>query len=541
MVAKTITVINLQSKKNKNCRFEFWSRMKIGEVWIEKYHYKDNMGNLKKVSLKAGWFILLLFLIAIPLNAQDAPDPYAETANTGIKKEIDPIIIKGDEINVLSGGLAEKGSNLKTTDLNFMFQWIESETPGPYIIKWNLESSKVESYEVIARIFGEDAKGILSCNGQSHEFSFNEKDWSEINLGTIKLRKGLNMLQLEIESDKMFKLSALELIEPTNGREIDQEALKLRQKADWFKDAGYGLMFQWTNRATPEKGDTIKAWEDKVNDFDVEEFVNMVEESGAAYVIWSMTWGQQYISAPIVSLDKVLKGRTTKRDLLGEMANRLYAKGIKLIFYYHYGYDCYHSIDSTWMEASGGYEADKTELYGNIRNIVAEVGNRYGKKLNGWFFDGAQRYYDTHFDGSFGGISTANFREISRAAKTNNPQRINAYNSWILPMVTEYQDYYAGEGLKQFTGLEDGVFPEGNYKGLQAHTCFTLEKRWGHIDKDTTIASPGHSLEELIGRIKHAQKNRYPLSINLEMYEDGSVSPESMELLRKVRQGIRGK
>lgn len=422
-----------------------------------------------------------------------------------------------------------------------MFQWVESMAAEPYIITWNLESSEVESYEVIARVLGEDAKGILSCNGQKHEFTFNKKEWSGINLGTIKLKKGLNSLRLDVKSGKKFKLSALELINPSYGIKIKEDSQKLRQKADWFKDAGYGLMFQWTNRATPEKGDTVKAWEDKVNDFDVERFVNTVEEFGATYVIWSMTWGQQYISAPIKSLDRVIKGRTTKRDLLGEMADQLNEKGIKLIFYYHYGYDCYHSKDSTWLQTAGGYKADKTELYRNIKNILAEVGNRYGEKLNGWFFDGAQRYYDTHFDGRSGGISTVNFREISQAAKTGNSQRIVAYNSWILPKVTEYQDYYAGEGLKQFTGLEEGVFPEGNYKGLQAHTCFPLEKRWGHIDRDTTIASPRYSFEDLINRIKYAQKNRYPLSINLEMYEDGSVSPESLQLLGKIRQVIRGK
>ncbi|MCK0133356.1 alpha-L-fucosidase [Arenibacter sp. S6351L] len=499
------------------------------------------MGNLKKDRLKLGWFMLLLFLITIPVNAQDAPDPYAETGSNSTKKAIEPIVISNKEINVLSGGLAETGSNFKTTVLNYMFQWIESEAPGPYNMKWQLESTIVGNYEVVARILGANIQGTLSCNGKSQQFNSNEKDWSQITLGTISLKKGINTLELEINTAEKFKLSALELTALSFAVKTDEEALKLRQKADWFKDAGYGLMFQWTNRATPEKGDTIKAWEDKVNDFDIEEFVNMVEESGAAYVIWSMTWGQQYISAPIASLDKVLKGRTTKRDLLGEMADRLYAKGIKLIFYYHYGYDCYHSIDATWMEASGGYKADKTELYGNLKNIVAEVGNRYGKKLDGWFFDGAQRYYDTHFDGSFGGISTANFKEIGKAAKTNNEQRIISYNSWILPMVTEYQDYYAGEGLKQFTGLKDGVFPEGNYKGLQAHTCFTLEKRWGHIDKNTTIASPKHTLDDLIGRIEHAQKNRYPLSINLEMYEDGSVSPESRALLQEVRKGIRGR
>ena len=497
-----------------------------------------SMGNFIKCLSKCCWFIVWLSVITLQSQGQDSPDPYAETGHNGVQNVVEPIVVNSKEVNVLSGGLAEKSTNLKTTVLNFMFQWIESEAPGPYIMKWSVQSSKVESFEVVARIFGQDVKGILTSNGKSHDFASNKKEWSELKLGTIALKKGVNNLQLKIESNQKFKLSALKLIEPTYGAQIDEEALRLRQKADWFKDAGYGLMFQWTNRATPEKGDAVKPWEEKVNDFDVEKFVDLVEKSGAAYVIWSITWGQQYLSAPIQSLDKIIKGRTTKRDLLGEMADRLYEKGIKLIFYYHYGYDCYHSKDSTWLKAAGGYKADKTELYRNINTILTEVGNRYGKKLNGWFFDGAQRYYDTHFDGTVGGIASANFKEISQVAKTGNPRRLITYNSWILPRVTEYQDYYAGEGLKQFTVLKDGVFPEGNFKGLQAHTCFPLEKRWGHIDKNTKIGAPKYSFEELAGRIRHARENRYPLSINLEMYEDGSVSPASLKLLRKVRQMI---
>jgi len=37
--------------------------------------------------------------------------------------------------------------------------------------------------------------------------------------------------------------------------------------------------------------------------FDVEEFVNLVEESGAEYVIWSMTWGPTAYFRTIASLD----------------------------------------------------------------------------------------------------------------------------------------------------------------------------------------------------------------------------------------------
>jgi len=39
--------------------------------------------------------------------------------------------------------------------------------------------------------------------------------------------------------------------------------------------------------------------------------------------------------------------------------------------------------------------------------------------------------------------------------------------------------------------------------------------------------------------VKKAQQNKYPLSINLEMYEDGSVSPVSFELLKALKTIIR--
>ena len=496
--------------------------------------------NKKRIAVLSRAIIILLVATA-QVHAQGGIDPYAETGSDSVKKESKQIQINPKEINVISASSARVSPNLNPIILNFMFLWLESIAPDIYNIEWKVKSTKAGSYEVTAMILGQHANIELTCNGQILEALNTEQDWSMLTLGKIKLKKGINTIQMLIKADDKFKLSAIELTQPKVQKNNLDDALKVRQNPDWFRDAGYGLMFQWTNRATPKKGDSIKNWEDKVNDFNVERFADMVEQSGAAYVIWSITWGQQYISAPIKSLDKIIQGRTTKRDLLGEMADLLDKKGIKLIFYYHYGYDCYHSKDSAWMQAAGGYKADKTELYQNIKDIISEVGNRYKDKLGGWFFDGAHRYYDCHFDGSTEGILSAPFKEISLAARKGNSQRILAYNSWILPRLTEYQDYFSGENLRQFDGLEEGAFSAGIYKGLMAHTCFTLEKRWGHIDWNTIIPRPKYSVEQLTKRIKHAQENRYPLSINLEMYEDGSVSPESLELLKKLRGIIRGK
>ncbi|WP_170126353.1 alpha-L-fucosidase [Arenibacter echinorum] len=468
-------------------------------------------------------------------NAQNKIDPYAETGDHLTGEGTITVEINPNQINVLSARYASISPNLKPIVKNHMFLWVESITPELHYLEWKVKSPKAGVYEVSTLVFAEEASIELSCNGQKEEVVNKALEWSRLSIGKVMLKKGVNTVQMIVRKTQGFKLSSIELTQPEVQKSIQDYTLKNRQNPDWFRDAGYGLMFQWTNRATPEKGDTIKNWEDKVNDFDVERFANMVEQTGASYVLWSITWGQQYISAPIKSLDKLIKGRTTKRDLLGEMADVLDKKGIKLIFYYHYGYDCYHSVDSDWMEASGGYKADKTELYYNITNILSEIGKRYKRKLHGWWFDGAQRYYDCHFDGTTGGILSAPFKKISQAAKSGNSERIIAYNSWILPRLTEYQDYFAGEGLAQFEELKEGVFQEGLQKGLMAHTCFPLEKRWGHIDKNSKIVSPNYSAEILISQIKYAQEHRYPLSINLEMYEDGSVSPESLELLKTIQ------
>ena len=72
-----------------------------------------------------------------------------------------------------------------------------------------------------------------------------------------------------------------------------------------------------------------------------------------------------------------------------------------------------------------------------------------------------------------------------------------------------------------------------------AFGCFTLESKWGRTDKNQPIAPPRYSAADLAQKIKHAKANRYPIAINLEMYEDGSVNPASAAVLRQL-DGILG-
>ncbi|MFC5051817.1 alpha-L-fucosidase [Rubritalea spongiae] len=502
------------------------------------------------VSLYTTMYVLWGVFVGVGIaQAKGEINPYAVTAESVTLAEPAPLKVDATGITVMAPNLAKLSAKIRPVVRNYMILWCAAEA-GESHVEWTLDAPTDGEYEVTASVLGTGSQLAVTCNDQKQkEVSVTEAGWQRIGLGKIALKAGHNKVVLHVDSanlkagkrNKEFQLSALELVQPDTKKSIEAEALAMRNQPDWFKDAGYGLMFQWTNRATPPEG-PIKAWEEKVNDFDLDGFISLVEESGASYVVWSITWGNQYISAPIKSLDAIIAGRTTSRDLLGEMVNRLQDKGIKVIFYYHYGYDCYHSQDTEWLKAVGGMKADKTQLFTNLMSILAEVGTRYGDKLDGWWFDGGARYLNCHYDGSSAadGILTAPFEAYTAAARTGNPERMVAYNSWIKPKVTEYQDYYGGEGVRSFKPeeLTNGVFNSGRQKGLQAHGCFILEKRWGHIELNTPIPKPKYSLKQLTEYVQQAKENRYPLSINLEMYEDGSVSPASAELLKKLKAAV---
>lgn len=468
-----------------------------------------------------------------------AIDPYAMTGGRRGGRHLGPVPIAEGEINVVSSQTADLSGPLEIKIANYMRLWVAKNGPGRCEFVWDLDVDRAGVFEVRALTRGEQPYRLSArTTDGAIQADVDEKGWQRVVLGRVDLRSGKQVLGLSSDSAG-FDLSALELVRPPAWQEIQKKAIEVRSQPDWFQRAGYGLMFQWTNRSTPPRG-AVKPWEAKVGDFNLDRFVDLVEGSGAAYVIWSITWGEHYISAPIRALDDILPGRTTKRDLLGEMAERLAERNVKLIFYYHYGYDCYHSQDPDWMSASGAGAADRTRFYENWQAIVGEVGERYGDKLGGWFFDGGQRYYDCHFDNTPNmGLATAPFEDLTRTAKRGNDQRIVSYNPWILPSLTPFEDYFAGEGFRIFDGLSDGKFPDGPYAGLQAHTAFPLEKHWGHIDADSEIESPRYTADRLVKAVRTGRKLQYPYSINLEMYEDGSVSAQSRQLLREVRRAIR--
>ena len=204
-----------------------------------------------------------------------------------------------------------------------------------------------------------------------------------------------------------------------------------------------------------------------------------------------MCHAEHYFPAPIESIDAVMPGRTSARDLPAELIPALAARGIRYMMYYHVGHD-------HWREPDGCF------------------------------------YYPLNPD----------FRALTSIAKTGNPGRVICYNPWIWPRMTDFQEYFCGEGYRFLTDHHylpadgSGVFIDGPHAGLQAHTNFILEQHWLHPTPDTPIPSPIIDKKLFVSDMLAGIEHGIVPSVNLEIYQDGGCSPESLEYLRAVRDSL---
>jgi hypothetical protein len=133
---------------------------------------------------------------------------------------------------------------------------------------------------------------------------------------------------LALRSLELTPLSAKAAIEADR-----QEARRSRANSEWLSKAGYGLMFHWTSQSIGTNG-IIKPFDQAVADFPLDQFVEMVAATGAGYILFTVGHAQAYCPAPLSSWEKYHPGKTTKRDLIAEMAQALNAKGIELMCYF---------------------------------------------------------------------------------------------------------------------------------------------------------------------------------------------------------------
>lgn len=464
-----------------------------------------------------------------------------------------PVRIDSSGAAYLKANLAERSPGL--AESNPPGFWIQGWTEAGQSFRWEVISPEAARYTAELLVSGEPGT-VVEIAGPKDKVSVTIPDgndhwgnhWNRLPAtGTLTLPAGRSAIQVSsrrprgrsTSSMKSMALLSLELVDTRKAKKLQARIRSFRSSTKWFADAGYGVFLQWGEWGYPQHGPK-KPWPKMIDDFDVERFADTMQEIGAGYVIWSATWRTHYFPAPIQAIDRVLPGRTSKRDLIAELISALGRRGIKLMLYYHCGRG-----DPEWQAKNWSAEADAQnwQVDPTFRRhwgeIITEVGLRYGKGLAGWLDD----------EGDY----PKPYEQIGRQLKAGNPDRIISINDWVRPRLTEFQDYQFGEsftGLNNGAGVRypagpprggDGVYKEGPHKGLQAHGCFILDgPDWGVFQPETVIRPPRFTEEQLVSLSEEARARSIVLSFCLLMYEDGSFSPRSLDAMRLVRKSMRG-
>lgn len=351
--------------------------------------------------------------------------------------------------------------------------------------------------------------------------------------GRLHLTRGISPVTFQVsatDKDAVLRVRCLEVL-PASAYvaavAVEEGARAHRASTDWFVKARYGVMFHWTDFTEPREG-AKKPYAQAVSDFDVDAFAKLIGETGAGYVLFTVNHAHPHCPAPIKSWEAVHPGWTTRRDLIGDMGEALQKKGIKLLLY----------INSPVLTKLGGIgttglynltfsEEQFTEIH---KNVLSEIGLRYGDKLAGYWFDS---WYQ-----SLAAYADVPIDEVFRYCKVGNPDRITAFNFWIFPVLTPWQEYWAGEIYSLQNPFGSRYIQKGAGTGFQSHGLISMLGSWVH-NKVGLIPPPQFGTEELIAYAKANVAHQAVTTINIGIYQDGTIEQSSLDMMRQLRSAVR--
>ena len=474
-----------------------------------------------------------------PENAEKNPDanPALNIWTQG-KAMPDPLPLDSNLINQLlaldascSINLrAENGRSPKRTCIRY---WNSAEQSAA----WNVSTKESAEFGVTFLInpgrnetkikieFGANQSVVTTIPGQG---------WQRLEIPeTLKIPSGKSRITLSLVEPKgTVELKSIELVDVKAKDSIAKRVEAFKGDTSWMKTAGYGIMVQCGGWAYPPTGDK-KPWPAFAEEFDAAKFVQQVDDMGGKFLVWSVTWADYLFPAPIESIGEKWPKRISKRDLVGELARECKKRGIRFILYYHMGHGTSEVCTlKGWPDGRTQTFDERQKWFALELKIFREIGERYGELLDGYFVDDGCVWYP------------CNFEEVGAALKAGNPKRVICFNPADGPNLTPFQDFYAGEA---FPGpgprgqMKDGVMQNGAHAGLQLWGCFKFDGPWGINHPNIPVGKPGKnwSVDTLVNWTSQLEKNRYSIAMNLTMYEDGTISPESYQMLREAAQRMK--
>jgi hypothetical protein len=265
-----------------------------------------------------------------------------------------------------------------------------------------------------------------------------------------------------------------------------------------------------------------------------------VERTGAAWINFTTVHQGFYWPAPNAAVDSIMKGRTSKRDVLGEIIEELDKRGIRTLFYLHTGYNGYEA--EAWREAAGANDLKNVQRFSeNIEAILRESSLRYGKKLHGYGYIDGCLMHDYPLD--------PHWESWAKAIKAGNPDAVIGFSANRGPTVSPFDELSTTDSGGRLGKPDISLIGPGRQYGDVAPAWWCHMDGWlcsrepmnGKFHKD-----PHACAEEYVAYFKQMAEEKIPVTINLIMTADVTAdhpifNPECMAIMEQVRKAIRGR
>ncbi len=294
-------------------------------------------------------------------------------------------------------------------------------------------------------------------------------------------------------------------------------------RTDWFHEAGYGVFVHYLSglQNSPDQLHSLgreTAWNECVAEFDTDAFAATMHEVGAGYVIFTVMQRNRTMIAPNATFDRISGYKPGEacatRDLVEDLYQSLARHKIPLMLYFTGDGPI---DDPQAREAFGWTDPINDDFVERWSSVAREYGERYGKKVAGWWVDGCYPWL------AYNDQRLAVFADALRAG---NPDRIVAFNRGVDPKVmpyTTHEDYTCGE-QNRFFDMPAERFLDGE----QWHILSYLGDRWSG-------PGSGYSKRDLADYVFEVHRRGGVVSIDVLLFRDGSLDRSQTELLKAVR------
>lgn len=317
----------------------------------------------------------------------------------------------------------------------------------------------------------------------------------------------------------------------------------MNKKMKWFRESKWGVFshylysIQNSDTATGmlhSKGKGQTSWDECVNEFDTDEYAEIMHAINAGYVVFTLMQGSRFLCSPNETFNKITGYKPgeacSHRDLIADLIKSLGRYDIPLMLYYTG--DGPH-MDEIAGKAFGFYDRENQnvseEFVSKWASVAKEYSLRYEKGIKGWWIDGC---YEDFF-----GYEESKLKRLKDAVTSGNENAIVAFNNGVdfMKRYSLYEDFTAGEVTEFNDGNLIGEFCDGSQPHMLSFLGIPSQfNEWGN----PAWGNPGskYSGQQILDFVNKANSKGVVVSIDVCTFRDGTIDSGQVEVLRYLRE-----